>query len=223
MPYKNIHWIKLEKRLLNDYRFYTMSEESQLIFVKFLMLAAETNNKIPKNLKVVKSSLRSQLPEEKIQDCINEIKINFPKFKEHKDFYFIKEFDTRCNRVYPGELPGNSQGAPGVHVDKIRIDKIIKEYIHKKSIPLVLENGTPEEKAATSAFWKRNVRTAKNLAILSKGNTQQVIDAMEWFGGLCERKNLSWSLETIEKWFPDFMAKGKAIENIPESLREYLR
>jgi len=106
MPYKNIHWIKLEKRLLNDYRFYTMSEESQLIFVKFLMLAAETNNKIPKNLKVVKSSLRSQLPEEKIQDCINEIKINFPKFKEHKDFYFIKEFDTRCNRVYPGELPG---------------------------------------------------------------------------------------------------------------------
>jgi len=110
-----------------------------------------------------------------------------------------------------------------VHVDKIRIDKIIKEYIHKKSIPLVLENGTPEEKAATSAFWKRNVRTAKNLAILSKGNTQQVIDAMEWFGGLCERKNLSWSLETIEKWFPDFMAKGKAIENIPESLREYLR
>ncbi len=123
MPYKNILWIKLEKRLLNDYRFYTLPEEAQLIFVKLLMLSAETNNKIPKNPEILKSCIRSNLTPEKIENCLKEIQKNFPKFKNKADFYYFKEWEYKHNWLpqgTPKELLRNSKG----NVDKIREDKI---------------------------------------------------------------------------------------------------
>lgn len=124
MPYKNILWIKLEKRLLNDYRFYTISENSQLIFLKFLLLAAETNNKIPKKITFLREAMRSRLSEDQIESSIQEIKRNFPKFKETSHFYYFSEWNNRHNRVTPQEFFGSSHGVPKDAVDKIRIDKI---------------------------------------------------------------------------------------------------
>lgn len=126
MPYKNILWIKLEKRLLNDYRFYTLSEEAQLIFVKLLMLSAETINKIPKNPQVLKSCMRSYLTPEKIEKCLEEIQKNFPKFKNKANFYYFQEWDYKHN-VIPKEIPRNSQGTPWDAVEENRIDKIRRE------------------------------------------------------------------------------------------------
>ena len=75
MPYRNINWIKLEKRLLNDYRFYTMPEEGQLLFVKMLMLAGETSNKIPKKMSILKTALRATQNEGRLKELIDIIKI----------------------------------------------------------------------------------------------------------------------------------------------------
>lgn len=208
MPYSNIHWIKLEKRLLNDYRFYSMSEEAQLIYVKFLMLAAETNNKIPKNNGLIKNALRSKQIEIKIEECIKEIKTNFPKFKENKGFYFFKEWGTRCNWIVQKELRRNSEGTPKEaieqnRIDKNRIDIVMQAFLNKKKYP--------KEKDDYLFYYKRYTNTIKRLLIFTKGDPQKVIKAIDWFGGLCDNKGLSWSLETIEKWLPEYLSKGETI------------
>ena len=208
MPYVNIHWIKLEKRLLNDYRFYAMTEEAQLIYVKFLMLAAETDNKIPKNDGLIKSALRSRQTEVKIKECINEIKANFPKFKENKGFYFFQEWGTRCNWIINKELRRNSEGLPKEAIDKIRIDKnridnILYAFLEKKNYP--------KEPQDLSFYYKRFTNPIKRLLLLTKGDPAKVIKAMDWFGGLCDQKGFSWTLETIEKWLPEYLSKGEAM------------
>src|SRR3989304_1908324 len=129
MPYKNIHWIKLEKRLLNDYRFYTLSEEAQLIYVKFLMLAAETSNKMPKNTALLKQVFRTTINEATIEQSIVEIKRNFPKFKENNRFYYFSEWSNRCNFVTAKEILRKSQENPTDGTDNIRIDKTTLDKI----------------------------------------------------------------------------------------------
>ena len=192
MPYKTIHWVKLEKRLLNDHRFYTMNEESQLIYVKFLMLAAETNNKIPKNNGIVKIALRSCLSSEKIKKCIEEIKTNFPKFKEHKDFYYFKEWGNRCNWIVKKELPGNSQGTPREALDKNRIEKIRIEYIKAQKW---------DEKDYMN--YGRDNKAIKTL--LLKANDEKVIEGIQWIAN----QGYSWTLETLIGKWPNFMAQYK--------------
>ena len=130
MAYKNIHWIKLEKRLLNDYRFYTMSEDAQLIFVKLLMLAADTGNHMVRSEVVLIQALRSTLQPTQLQECINEIRANFPKFRANRYYYYFKDFENRLNWVEKDkekELPSNSSATPQEGVDKIRIDKKRKD------------------------------------------------------------------------------------------------
>ena len=129
MPYRNILWIKLEKRLLNDYRFYTMSENAQLIFVKLLLLAAETDNKLPKTPSILKTCLRSNLSEKSLEACIKEIRTHLPKFKESSEFYYFYEWKNRINRISPREFPGSPRGVPKDALDKekIRQDKIRKD------------------------------------------------------------------------------------------------
>lgn len=132
MPYKNILWIKLEKRLLNDSRFFLMSEKSQLIYVKLLMIAAETDNKIPTNTRVIKLLLRTSLRRVDVSNSLKEIGQHFPKFKKIGLFYTFLEWENRVNQVrtgLPQDSPGIAQGKPaeGHREEKRRIDKIREE------------------------------------------------------------------------------------------------
>jgi len=134
MAYKNIIWIKLEKRLLNDYRFYTLSEDSQLIYVKLLMLSAETFNKIPKNTEILKACFRSNLTPERIDECIKEIQKNFPKVKNRANYYYFQEWEYKHNRI-SGELPRNSQGTPqGALEEKRKEEKRKEDSVFSKSL-----------------------------------------------------------------------------------------
>lgn len=108
MPYTSIHWIKLEVRLLNDHRFYLLDEFSQLLFVKLLLISGVTTNEIPKEANILKSILRSDQSESKIEESIIKIKQNFPSFKENKGFYYFDDWNTKHNWV----ILGNSQGTP---------------------------------------------------------------------------------------------------------------
>lgn len=118
MPYKNIVFVKLERRLLNDHRFYMMSEKAQLIYVKFLMLACETLNKIPKKLDVLRLALRTTLNDVELQFAIEEIKQSFPKFRETRYLYYFFGFKEHTNYIPKWELPGKSSGLPKELVDK---------------------------------------------------------------------------------------------------------
>lgn len=157
MPYVNIVWIKLEKRLLNDYRFFTMSEKSQLIYIKLLLLCAETTNNVPRKYPVLKALLKTDCSESELNKCLKEIKDNFPKVLILKDFIRIKEFENRCNQVRNRASPRLSQGYPRATLDKIREDKIRKDNIYSKFIfqnkPCKKDKFTGKWKALDNGEW----------------------------------------------------------------------
>lgn len=136
MPYKNIIFIKLEKRLLNDHRWYMMSEPAQLIYIKLILLAAETYNKIPKNDAILKEALRSRLELPDFIKCLEEIRKKFPKFTTGRHFTYFKEFEYKTNYIPNREIPGKSQGLPKDGVDKEEDkDKNKSIYINNTFIP----------------------------------------------------------------------------------------
>jgi len=128
MPYKNILWIKLEIRLLNDSRFFTLTPDAQRVYLKMLLLAGQNKNKTCKNLQILGSCLRECLMPSALESCILEIKTNFPKFRESNNFYYFQGFSTKHNWV----SPRNSQGTPKDSQDKNRIDKIREEKIREE-------------------------------------------------------------------------------------------
>jgi len=109
MAYKNIVFAKLEKRLFNDHRWYMMSETAQLNFIRFILFAQETYNKIPKNLEAIKKAFKTDQDLKIIEESIKEIKNNFPKFRENKHYYYFKGFEEKTNYVKAREKPGNTR------------------------------------------------------------------------------------------------------------------
>ena len=222
MPYRNIHWIKLEKRLLNDYRFNSLSEESQLIFLKLLMLAAETNNKIPKNPDLIKSALRSNQSANKIEEYLKEIKANFPKFKENKWFYFFKEWSNRCNWIAQKELLRNSSGTAGEVIDKNRIDKNILDKIIKEYITLQGWTQLLADPLKYSVYYKQCCSPAKRLVLLA-GSEEYALRGLKYIGTTFKNKNFRWTLHTIIEHFPDFMKKYPQEDKTPQAVKELVK
>jgi hypothetical protein len=117
-----------------------------------------------------------------------------PKLKEYSD-----DYTKKLRRHYVEST---------LRLDKNTLDKIILHYITIKKFPVYNKDGS-KDKELEKAIWVRNVKTAKKLAILAKGKVDSVIEAINWFGNICDKKGLSWTLETIEKWYPEFLVKGK--------------
>jgi hypothetical protein len=129
MPYKNIVYAKLERRLLNDARWFMMSETSQLNYIRFILLAQETYNKIPKNPGVLRLLFKTNQEESEIESSIQEIKKNFPKFRENKHYYYFLGFEDKTNYVPDKEKLGKSQESPEDDAEKKRKENIRKEEI----------------------------------------------------------------------------------------------
>lgn len=142
MPYKNIVFVKLEKRLLNDPRWYMMGEISQLNFIRFILLAAETYNKIPKNLVAIKKAFKTDQDLKILEASIEEIRLNFPKLKQNKDFYYFDKFNEKTNYISPKEKPRKSQVIPkgAVYLEKDIDKEKEKEKDLSKTHPKHLED-----------------------------------------------------------------------------------
>lgn len=125
MPYKNIVYAKLEKRLLNDWRWFTLDEQTQLIYIKLILVAQETYNKIPKDFAILKALFHTNLQAKTIKESIKSIKINFPRFTEGENYYYYEDFESKTN--YIRESPGSAQVLPKVGTEKKRKEKSIKE------------------------------------------------------------------------------------------------
>lgn len=124
MPYRNIVFVKLEKRLLNDYRWFAMSDKAQLLYIKLILAAAETGNKLPTNWTLLRRLLHLEWKLNVFQKAMTEIVNNFPKFRKDGEFYFFEEFESKTN--YIRECPGSARGVPKDGIDKekeIDIDK----------------------------------------------------------------------------------------------------
>ncbi len=136
MAYKNIVFVKLEKRLLNDHRWYMMSDHAQLIYIKLILLAAETYNKIPKSDVVLTQAFRSELEIGKFKSAIEEIKKNFPKFKSNKHFYYFDEFEHKTNYLPSKQLLSKSQAIAEQGADKEEEEDKEEDKRKSKKSPL---------------------------------------------------------------------------------------
>jgi len=116
-----------------------------------------------------------------------------PKMKERADEYSVRKSGEYREKVV---LEQN-------RIDKNRIDIVMQAFLDKKKYP--------KEKDDYTFYYKRYTNTIKRLLLFAKGDTDKVIQAINWFGGLCDKKGLSWTLETIEKWLPEYLAKGQKV------------
>jgi len=144
MPYKNIVYAKLQKRLLNDPRWFSMPDSCQLLYIKLLLAACETYNRVPKRIQIVRSLCRCRTKTARLLEHIEVIKAHFPKFKENLEHYYFEDFEENTNYI-PGnirEIPRKSLGLPRDVVDKENsiVDKEKKK--RKKFIPPTLEEVT---------------------------------------------------------------------------------
>jgi hypothetical protein len=87
-----------------------MSEESQLNYIRFILFAAETYNKIPKNTLAIKKAFKTDQDLKTIEKSIKEIKVSFRKFKESRHFYYFEDFNEKTNYIEKKEIRRKSPG-----------------------------------------------------------------------------------------------------------------
>ena len=140
MPYKHIVFVQVEKRLLNDHRWWGMTSYSQLIYIKLLLLAAETMNKLPEDMNVLRLAIRSDLPLKDFKKCFEEIRTNFPKLRKHRNFYYIHEFHKYTNYIPKGKSQGNPEEIQrnsyidiDIDIDKDKKQKLVDNSTSSKA------------------------------------------------------------------------------------------
>ncbi len=220
MAYKNIVFVKLEKRLLNDHRWYMMSDHAQLIYIKLILLAAETYNKIPRNEDVLIQALRSSLEIGMFKGAMQEIKTNFPKFKGNKHFYYFDEFEHKTNYIPVGKSQGTPKDVQRVCQNKnkrrIREDKgaapTIYEYYSKTIKPGAKEDAVKSiDKLLKTGFTKEDLlgRVNDYKSKLAKDNTEPrfYIQANNFFGLKARYKDFE-PIKVVEYLPPDALCKA---------------
>lgn len=218
MSYKNIVFAKLEKRLFNDPRWFMMHETSQLNYIKFILLSMETYNKIPKDLDAIRKSFKTNQTKKTIQKSIDEIKINFPKFKESSNFFYFEGFEEKTN--YVREVPGKSRGNPKTETYKDKEeDKEEEEYKEKEKpgfLEILLSDFSSLYSASRGIEYIPKVQDKKQIALLLSRlkktnpnlNTEQMRTHLK---GLFE-----YSLSIKDKWFYENMSPAFIYSKINE-------
>ena len=207
MPYTKIHWIKLEIRLLNDPRFFLISEKAQLLYLKLLLGLGQSGGKVSLNWSILGQVLRLNWKEDEFKVAFAEIKSNFPKVIINNGFIAIKDFKNKHNFLSNTELQGNSHGTPKDAEDKIRevsksrIDLVVRELIEAQGW-LISDNPL-----LLTDIYKRHGRSAKKL--LQLVDDEKVINAIKRMAGEYKRKGLSWTLETVIKHLPELLQEEK--------------
>ena len=167
-------FLKLETRLLNDHRFFTLSEADQAFYIKILMVSRITKNKIPKNRETIKAYLRSDRDDIDIESTLNRLKEHFPKFKENKHFYYFEGFSERFGNYVPnGTRNLGTEEEEEEEEDYAGTIKEILDYLNNKSS----KHYTPA--AANSKFIRARLKDG-----YSPEDLKQVIDVMvsQWKG-----------------------------------------
>ena len=170
MPYKNIVFAKLEKRLFSDYRWYMMTEPAQLNYIRFILFASETYNKIPKNLEAIKKAFKTDQDLKIIEATIKEIKVNFPKFKENKHFYYFDGFEEKTNYIPHKEIRRKSQVLPkdGVYKEEEKEEDKDKEKIKIAFISLWNKYPNKVGKKEALRHYETSVKTEEDIVLINK-------------------------------------------------------
>jgi len=118
MPYRKVVFIKLFLRLFEeDDRFlYQLNESQQLLYLKMLVLAGITGNKIPKNFRFIQNKINYAHDEQCFNADIKRIMEVFPHVRADDFCYYIDNFWELHNwyeeEGVPKEFLGSSKGVP---------------------------------------------------------------------------------------------------------------
>jgi hypothetical protein len=229
MPYSNVVFVKLLCELAHDRRFTDgLDDDGKLVYFCLLLFMGLTKNDTPNDPKWMKRTLNLTQNEQKIVEKINEITSIFPKTVVKNGSIKFLNYNSLHN--YIGKSLKNNTDFLWMSQKrkeknkkrKEKIREIIEGFIRIKKFPVRLENGD-KDKNLENYLFKRNVRAAGELAEICEDNANKVIEAMEWFGGICEKKGLTWGLETIVKWYPEYLVKGRVEDTIPNTLIPFLK
>ena len=138
--------------------------------------------------------------------ALNYGNLQVPEFRKRSS-----DWEIRKLRSENGDTPKN------LAVDKIRLDKIRKEYIR-------LKEWVVEDKDILSSIIKRTVRPAKSLLLMTKDD-ELALRAMRWTAAKCKEKGLSWEIETVIKWFPEYQKYKARFEpdKTPDKVKDLMK
>jgi hypothetical protein len=111
-----------------------MSDASQLNYIRFVLFAGATYNQMPKELEAIRRAFKSNQRISTLRKSIEEIKKNFPKFKEGKDFYYFEDFETKTNWRPKQELLSNCSAIAQLQTEKSRVEesRVEESRVEKK-------------------------------------------------------------------------------------------
>lgn len=203
MPYKNIVFVKLlwKELLHDDDRFIEkLNDEQKGLYLMLLLLAGATNNNIKDDENYLKRVLNLQNYNQNIRKNVDKICEVFSGLISRNGFLKFKNFKKIHNYLR------NADGTPKEtqRIAKNRIDKIRIEYIKIKAFRL---------EDFSSDDFARTAKAIKSL-LLKTNNDDLVIEGLRW----ASRQNwCDWTLETVNKKWPDFMKERSK----PKSMSEY--
>lgn len=188
-------FVKVETRLLNDPRFFTLPEQDQLIWLKILMLCKMNQGRIPSQTTTFCALLRTNRDANDIDLTIERLKAAFPKFKSTKHFHYVQGFQKRHdNKSLQNELMSRKS-----RVEKSRVEYILQPYLQAKNI---------STKDLSGSDWGRLTNAVKKL--LKRTNDDKLVcAAIEWTNNDATKRGYQWTLETVDKKWLDFIASDK--------------
>ena len=203
MPQTKLVFVKLLLELADDTRFTMGLNDSQkLDYLLLLLMAGLTDNQIPQDWDWFKSRFHLEKNQTEIRQNIEKIRQLYGKMIVYKGHLKFKNFKDLHNYIYKekenslGILKEFYKHSPNKVNLFLIISSLISIYIMKKNF---------KEEDVQMSERNRYGKTIKLLLINAKGNDELVKEGIEWLS----KQNYEWTLETLIKKWPDFMANRK--------------
>lgn len=203
--------------LFDDKRFIKECSDSQkLDYILWLGMAGLTQNESEEDLEWFKK--RFNLSKE-----VDEIRSNLCfLLKTFKKMYLQQRNGKKVIKFKKfKELHNPLRHADGTPKDSQRtaqniIYKIIEEYIKLKGW-----GEQVKDKEVLSSVIQRHCKPVKQLFLLTNKDLDLTFRALRWTAGMCSHKGLEWTLETVIRWYPEFLKhKRPEPDKTPQAFKD---
>jgi hypothetical protein len=215
---KNPPWIRLYCALLDDEEWHSLDPKAAKLLVMLWFLAAQTIDgsipslkkaafKLRMNEHILKSTIDKHLQhwltkdEQNVSEmCANSERNVRPETETETDIV-LRTIKTEKSAVLKKEVKPIGKRK---RTDYQRaLASIVFKYADEAGVPADARNGT---------FVPRNMRIAKILYTIAKNDLTTVYDAIEFTKQDCEKRKLSWTLETVEKRWGEYVKEKEVFE-----------
>jgi len=94
------------------------------------------------------------------------------------------------------------------------LDGVIRTYFNYRP-----GDPDPAQKAAVGACYRRFGRAARDIMAFALNDPKRARRGVEAIGVRMEQSGLTWNLDTVARWFPDWMVDPEAYERETKNKR----